>query len=392
MGGLIALFLALLSAEALSQEPPSLAEVVSRTLQNLPQLKKSQAFKELATAWKERGGFWLAGPTTLGASFEHFPDTGAWGGGLELTFTLWKWNQKRGALEVAEEAEALPDLFRRYLRWEASGLVRELVWEVRLLESRLRFSQERLERARRLLKAVERQVAAGELGERDLLLARSDYLRRLIEHHRLEVETTHARHRYRLLTGLERLPEKISERLSSRKLQGHPLLRFLQARVRLLEARSRYARFESDTGDQQAFLSLGSRHQKGGDHGFVLSLTYPFGASPYNAPNVAEWRSQAVEAEVQLHQAHRDLRLRLEEATHRLELDRFRLSRLREQEELARKQLELADRLFEAGELALLDLLRIQEQALQALQEAEVARIEYQRDIAQYNQVVGETL
>lgn len=370
----------------------SLPEVVDHTLQNLPKVEQSQAFREVASAWQRRGAFWLAGPTTLEATFEHFPGNQNWSGGFNLIFTLWKWNQRASALAVSRQAHRLPQLFNRLLRWEAAGLARDLIWTLRESEVKLRFSKRKLETAKRLLATVERLVSAGELGQRDLLLARNEFLKRLMEHNRIEVEQIHARHNYHLLTGLEELPERIEETRSLRRAltSDHPLLAFLQGKIELFRARSRYAHFESDTGDQQAFLSVGSRHQKGGEHGLTIALSYPIGASPYNAPNVAEQRQQAIEAEVELHQAQRRIKLQLEEIEHRLELDRFRFEQAEQQRQIAEQQLKLADRLFEAGELDLLDYLRLQNQAFEALEAAELARVDYGRDIARYNQIVGE--
>ncbi len=389
---LVGMLFLLIGFSAVASDQPTLHQVVVGTVRNLPKLREREVLQQVASSWRRRGSFWLAGPTTLETSFEHFPERESWSGGLDITFTLWKWNQKGSALAVSERAGELPHLFDRLLQWEAAGLVRRLVWQIKVQEVKFRFSQRRLEIAKELLETVKRLVAAGELGRRDLLLARGEYLERLMDHDRAEVERVHIHHTYQLLTGFTTLPQKIEEPLSSREslLPDHPLLAFLQAKVELFRARSHYARFESSTGDQQAFLRIGSRHLKGGEHGFALSLSYPLGASPYNAPNIAEQRRAWIEAEVELGEAERSLKLELEELLHRLHLDRLQLERAREQRELAERQLRLARELFTAGELDLLDLLRLQERAFEALETAELAEIGYRRDVARYNQLVGE--
>jgi uncharacterized protein HemY len=57
--------------------------------------------------------------------------------------------------------------------------------------------------------------------------------------------------------------------------------------------------------------------------------------------------------------------------------------------DLARRQQDLAQAAFGAGELDLMDLLRIREQARLTIREAERQRIKVGRETARFNQVMG---
>ncbi|NYT46762.1 MAG: TolC family protein [Candidatus Methanofishera endochildressiae] len=111
--------------------------------------------------------------------------------------------------------------------------------------------------------------------------------------------------------------------------------------------------------------------------------------SAYIAPSVAAANREFIAAEANKEHIHRSLLEKLHEAEHELEVETAQLDIARQMQENAKKQLKIAQLSFTAGEIELMDFLRIQAHAQSALENAQESGIRFQRDIAFYNQAVG---
>ncbi|HEB77293.1 MAG TPA: TolC family protein [Methylothermaceae bacterium] len=377
----------------------TLAEVVEATLANFPRRRLISAFRQEARAWQRRADGLLAGPVMLGTTYsgdQVGDNTGAWNIDTDLTFMLWKWGQRSSAGQVAQLAARHAALYQKALALQVAGLVREALWDLRLKRIRYQTARKILAVEERLVAAVRRRVEAGDLARSDLLLAETDLLQRRAEAVTAEAEWMHARRRYLNLTGMNRAPERFIETRSEigSITEEHPLLIAAGARVEELKAKVRWSRFESDTGNQQIYLSIGSRHahaERGGPttHGIGANLTIPFGGGRYQAPNVAAEAVALAEAEAERAELKRRLQRELHEAEHALQVDAVQLEAAETRRRLAEQNLKLARQAFRAGEMALIDLLKIQKLAQEALQDARYWHVRLQQDEARYNQVVG---
>ncbi len=386
--------------DALRYDPDlTLAEVVETALANFPRSRLAAAFREEARAWRRRAGALLAGPVMLGTTYsgdQVGDDTGAWEIDNDLTFMLWKWGQRSAAGEVADRTAEHAVRYRRALALQVAGMVREALWDLRLKRTAYETARQLLAVNEKLVAAVRKRVEAGDLARTDRLLAETELLRRRAEAMTAEAEWMHARRRYLNLVRLDRAPQRFEETRAPFDAipPDHPLLAATAARIDALKARVRWTRFESDTGNQQVYLTVGGTHAKAGrggptTHGLMANLTIPFGGGRYQAPNVADEVVALAEVESERGELQRRLERELHEAEHILQVDALQLKAAEERHRLARENLELARQAFAAGEMDLIDLLRIQMLAQEALRDARQWRVRLGRDIARYNQVVG---
>jgi len=377
----------------------SLGEVVEAALLNFPRTRLADAYQERARAWDRRSGGILAGPVMLGASYngdQVGDDSGNWGIDTELTFMIWKWGQKQAASQVAEQATRFAGQYHRALALQVAGLVREALWDLKKKHSDYEILRKVYRFSDQLTEAVRKRVESGDLPRTDLLLAETDLLKHRAEALSAEAEWMHARRRYLNLTRLNKAPEAFEETLSDINAinADHPLLTAVSAKIEELTALVRWSRYESDTGNQQIYFTIGSFHQhaqKGGPttHGLSASLTIPFGGGGYQAPNVAEHSVSLAEAEVERGELKRRLERDLHEAEHNLQVDRVQLEAAETRRQLARRNLDLAHQAFRAGEMSLIDLLKLQVMTQTAIRDARRWQIQVKHDVARYNQAVG---
>ncbi len=377
----------------------TLGEVIEAATSNFPRSRLAEAFREQARAWDRRSGGILAGPVMLGVSYagdQVGDDTGQWGIDTDLTFMLWKWGQKSAAHEMADESALYARKFQEAMKLQVAGLVREALWDMALKRADNETARRVLEVSERLTEAVRKRVDAGDLPRTDLLLAETDLLKRRAQALTAEAEWMHARRRYLNLTRLERAPLGFKEILQPVEsiTPAHPLIAAATARIQQMKALVRWSRFESDTGNQQVYFSVGSRHQhaeRGGptNHGIAANLTIPFGGGRYQAPNVAEQSVALAEAEAARGDLKRRLERDLHEAEHNLEVDQVQLEAAKIRRELAQQNLSLARQAFDVGEMDLIDLLRLQVLAQEAIRDHRRWQLRVEMDVARYNQAVG---
>ncbi|WP_054774865.1 TolC family protein [Methylogaea oryzae] len=151
---------------------------------------------------------------------------------------------------------------------------------------------------------------------------------------------------------------------------------------------------KSKQGNQPTVL-VGTQHdwfQRGQarDDSTNLVVQVPFGGSDYNAPVEADANVKLSHAIADRDLLARQLERSLHEAKHHLEVDKAQLGVAVERKKLAERHFEISRTSFEAGEMELLDLLKIESAARTAIRDAELLAIQLKRDTARYNQVVGE--
>ncbi len=382
--------------DALVYDPKlGLSEVVEMTLANFPGTVRLKAFGEEARAWRRRSGSVFPGPLGLAGDYSG-ADTGNWAISTELIVPLWKWGQQATAKQVSETALKYAEAYASGLRLEVAGLVREALWELKLKEVEYAAARKILELSERLFAQVKRRVEVGDLPRTDLLLAETDLLKLKSEAVAAEAELMHARWRYLNLTQIEKAPANFEEVLKRKTITPeHPLIFALTLKIEEEQARMQYARYEADVGDQQILLSVGSHHEhvaQGGEtvNSLNARLSIPLFGGGYQAPNVAAVRVAVAELEAQRAETYRQLTRDLHEAEYLLQVDQIQLEQAETRRKLAEANLELSRKAFEAGEMDLIDLLKVQLMAQEALRDFERWQVQVKRDVARYNQVVGE--
>jgi cobalt-zinc-cadmium efflux system outer membrane protein len=380
-------------------ESLSLAGVVEATFRKYPQTALITAFEDEAHALERRSASWIAGYPMLYLQWiddRVIDDRGQSEVQTGYQIPFWMWNQRQASQTVADEARESAERFAKALRHEVAGLVRDALWNLRLMENRYELAKQIFEVSRQLTAVVQRRVELGDLARADLLLAESDQLEKKTALVQAEAELMHARQAYTNLTRLQRAPKSFTEPLSPQQGfdERHPAIAAANALVERAQAEVEYTRL-SKQGNQPSLL-IGTNHARGPreadfNNAANLVLQVPIGGEAYNAPFVAEANVALTERIAQRDGLLRQLERSLHEAVHNLEVDRATLEIAERRKTIAEDQLRMSRLAFETGEIALIDYLKIQASAQAAIRDAAERAILLQRDTAVYNQVVGVT-
>lgn len=383
---------------AMSTDPQlNLRSVVQSTLTHYPQTAVINAMSEEAEALQTRGNAWLSGPPAI--AFRYETDQVADNTGFreienELELPLWKWGQRASGRSLAEQASIQTHAYTQALSLQVTGLVREALWTIKLEDNLHHFAEQSVAVADRLLKTIKRRVELGDLARADVLLVASDRLEKLQALTEAETEMLHSRHDYLTLTHLAGIPENFVETRSERVAidDNHPALATATAQVQRKQAELQWL---TAAGSGQPALTLGGKSERDARGGhtiesFSAALSVPFGGRAHTGPEVAQARLQLTQAMAERDLLLRQLRKTLHEVEHTLAIGQRELSNVNQRRDLAQEHFKMSQKAFEAGELSLIDLLKIQERAQAAERNAIERALFIQRDTARYNQAVGE--
>jgi len=375
-----------------------LNDTVRITLERYPQTAVVGAKQQQTEALRRRSDSLLAKAPNFYAIYGNdspFDDTGYHYFETQLQLPLWKWGQRAAGHSLAEEADKETKAYAEALQLQVAGLVRDALWDLRLKENLHDLAEQALKLSDRLVETVERRVDAGDLPRADLVLAKSDRVEKKSALARAEAELMHARRRYITLTQSNRAPATFEERQSTQAkiVDRHPLLAAANAVIARLQANLHWVR-RTGSG-QQPSIYFGSRHEKNFANeptidSLNVAVTIPFGGDAVAAPKIAKANLALTEALAERQSLLRRLEQGLHEAEHELEVDQVERSLAEERKSLSEEYLRMSRIGFQAGEIQLIDLLRIQSRTQAAIRNAQERSIRLQRDIARYNQAVGE--
>jgi outer membrane protein, heavy metal efflux system len=378
----------------------SLRQVVETTFERYPQQALIAAYQEEARALEQRSSSWIAGYPMIYLQYIDDALLGQKAGLTEVQsgyqVPLWMWGQKAASEKVTDEARKAVGKYAIALKHELSGLVRDALWNIRLVENRRELARQIHEVAEKLVDVVQRRVELGDLAKADLLLAESDQLEKKTILLQAEAEVMHTRKAYQNLTRMIRAPKRFEETLSSKKSldERHPAMAAANATVERAQAEVEFTR-TSKQGNQPSILvgtNSAEINQQGdmGTGGNIV-LQVPIGGDDWHAPQVAQANIVLNEKIAQRETLWRQLEKALHEARHNLEVDKAALAIAESRKSIAETQLNMSKIAFEAGEIALIDYLKIQAGAQAAIRDAAQRAILVQKDMATYNQVIGVT-
>jgi len=376
----------------------TLSELVTRTLARAPSAGELESQAAFAAAWDARASNWLSAAPAL--SVHYRTDRFNADDGLEeyeagLTLPLWRWGEKSATTDFASSLDRETATARAQLRWEMAGAVRQGLWQIAAAEIDQAMAKRSAELASRIKVKVERAHDLGDTALGDVLIARSNHLQAANALIGKEAALLDAERSFAILTQDTVRPEFKAEDLS--KLTEipaeHVLITWLNSQVtRASAARNRIEK-SSRAGPS---LLLGPKRERGPNDAerydsLGLTLSFPFATSAHAAPEIAA-ANRALAGIVAERDRHlRRLQLMFHEAAHELMVVTEQLAAATESAALAKRQIEMGNRAFEAGELNLLNLLQIQNTALAAERDAALLGVARNRTIALYNQAVGDT-
>jgi len=384
--------------ELTMDERLTLRQVIDTTFERYPQSALITAFQEESRALEQRSSSWIAGYPMI---YLQYIDDALLGRDDGITnvqsgyqVPLWMWGQKEASQKVTEESKQAAEHYITALKHEIAGLVRNALWTLRLVENRRELARRIYEVAEKLTAVVQRRVELGDLARADLLLAESDQLEKKTLLVQAEAEVMHARKAYQNLTRMTRAPRRLEETLTPIKQfdERHPSLAAANASVERAQAEVELTR-HSKQGNQPTILvgtdSTQIDRQGTFGTGTNLVLQVPIGGDDWHAPQVAQANIVLNEKIVQRETLRRQLEKALHEAWHTLSVDRAALEIAERRKSIAETQINMSRIAFEAGEIALIDYLKIQAVAQAAIRDAAERAILVQKDTALYNQVLG---
>lgn len=378
-------------------ESLSLAAVLDRAVAGYPEALELEARAAEAEAWEDRGGDWLQDRPSLFLRYQ----TDRWGDdeGLDeyeagILLPLWSWRGRSATRSYGRSLQLESDAAGRALRWEVAGVLRTLTWDIELAENDVELAAESLEIATRLAATTTRREALGDAAVSDSLLAEAAALEAQAALTNARAALVDATRAYGTLTGLDRRPPPRRETQSPRTSIGpdHPALAYADAEVRRAEAARELAERTTAGGPD---LLIGPRRERAAngddfDDSVGLSLNVPFGPSSIRRTETAAAQRELDAARAARLRLLRRQTLARHEAAHGLESVRETLAAASRRAELAARHYEMAERAHAQGELDLMDLLRLQQSAFAAKRALRRLEIEESRQIAAYNQAVGE--
>ena len=379
----------------------TLGEVVNLTYERYPQSALVAAYEEESRALEQRSTSWIAGFPMI--YLQYIDDSLISNRGISDIQTgyqipVWMWGQKEASQRVTEEARFASQKYAIALKLEIAGLVRDTLWNLRIVENRREITKQIYEVAQRLTQVVRRRVELGDLSRQDELLAQGDELEKKTVYLEAEAEVMHARKAYQNLTRMSRAPAQFDE-IQSKKQdldQQHPSLAAADASVERAQAEVEFTR-RSKQGNQPSILvgtdstSVGVGGSRSREYGTGTNLVFqiPIGGDDWHAPAVAQANVALNERIVQRETLRRQLEKALHEARHNLEVDSAALVVLEQRRTIAESQIAMSRISFEAGEISLIDYLKIQSGAQAAIRDARERALMVKRDTAALNQVLG---
>jgi cobalt-zinc-cadmium efflux system outer membrane protein len=375
----------------------TLSQLLDQTLEKYPDRLINEALLQQAEALQTRGDSWLAGSTALLLDYADdriADDRGTREAAANLEFTVWNWGQRSAAQDVAETARTAASKQSVAVKLDVALLLRNALWTIALAESRLQQARSNLDISEQLLAKVRRRVELGDLPRADLLLAESDHLQNKTLLAQAEAELMHSRKAYISLTQSNRLPINYQETLSALQdiSPDHPLLEAVNALVARKQAAIEWAKTTDSINQPKVYIGgKTSRDQRGTAdmQSANIGVVIPFGHGTYDAPEIAAANLELNQVLAQREHLQRSLEKALHEAEHVLEVNRVELQIARQMKTIAEQHLKMMQTSFEAGEINLLDLLKVQARSLEAIRNAKEQEVKLQRNIALYNQAVG---
>jgi outer membrane protein TolC len=374
----------------------SLPKLVDLTMAQTPDASWLSSLEQEAKALSERGQSWVAGAPQAGLRFQeatsgtlHYVDA-------TINVPLWNFGQRDAQQTIGQQAQASAETQAAATKLRVAGLIRTALWDMEL--QKIRFEQAQIEVAtfEKLQKKIGKQVELGDLPRADLLLAETELLQKRSLLILAEAELMHARKRYANITRTAKVPANFQENLVPLKelSQSHPALVALNS---LIERKQAELNALELVGSGQTNLAIGVNSDRPSNNdprsnkteSFNIGVVVPFGGSAHNQPHIAAINVELNKLIAEREQLYRDLEQAHHEAEHNLEVNQAALAIANELKQTSEAHFKMTQLSYSVGEINLLDLLKIQVRAQQAVLNAKERAVMLQRDQAFYNQAVG---
>ncbi len=373
----------------------SLKDVLNETVKHQPQQANLNSQQFGVSAKQALADSWL--PNAPAITLYHQNDRIGSGRNerdyqATLELPLWLPNQREAREKVAELSALNLEASQSALAIQTAGLLREAVWGIAFNENELALTEAKYQSALALEEKVNKSFQAGEAAKTDLLLAQQETLEasknKLLAH----AELMHARFRYKLVTGLNQIPQDFSEEKSSLdNYEQSPVWLAVLAKVQYAEEQRNLANIEKKENIQ---VLINARNSQGAfdtqyNQSMGLSIRIPFATPARTTPIAAASEMSLGQALSEREELKRVLEAALHEAEHNLEVSEDEQALAKQHWEIASESLRLAEKAYALGEHDLATLIRIKSQTFDAERKYRAVQIQHQWNIARYNQAVG---
>ena len=375
----------------------TLHDLVEKALPNYPNSQLLAAKKRVLAAHQIQANSLLPGSAALilrNQNDQLLSRNGEteWEAGVE--FPLWLSGQRKAREAIANIASQNLSADAQYLRLQLTGMVRDALWDIQLMQGLADIAKEKYAAVSQLQRDIELRVTLGDMAQKDLLIAQTETLQAESERINAEAEVQHAKFRYKNLTGLSMIPAEFAE-IKSAKVEvqeTHPALIDANSKIALSAEQRNLVRIENR---DNSTLTIGTRSLRGANdtelnNSIGITLRIPLQSATRNAPLQAAAEMQYAENQAHLSQLKLLLAAAMHEAEHNLEIGILQLEVLTKQNAIAQQSLSVTRKAFQLGELDLSDLMRVQTQAFNAERSLKNQQIQQLWNTARYNQAVGE--
>ncbi len=338
----------------------------------------------------------LAGPPSL----EFSQRTDRWHGAtgsreneVGVGVPVWLPGQRSARVASSEIGLRLADAVMASSRLRLAGEVREAAWTIAAARAALGITEDQATYLKQLAADVLRRVGAGDLARSDWLAAEAEALGAATAVLDAQVRLNAALNRWKLLTGLDALPDPNESVPTGVAIAGsHPdaeLAAFSHDRAKRqadVAANSRWDAPEFSLKFREDIPATGIPAQRS----IGIGIRIPLGASERGLTQFAEAQSNRTTAE--LHNLREQERLAAEVMNAKLALALAQRGLAAEQQRAQRltERADLIEKSFKLGESPLGDLLRAKSAAIQAVASRAKQEATAGLEAARLRQAIGE--
>lgn len=366
-----------------------------------PEARSLNSHQEAAQAQRAVADGWLAGPPALEFSTKGDQLDGNDGAQEHIagvSAPIWLPGERASTGAVADAHRQAVQSRMRAAQLRTAGLLRADYWQWQraILESQL--AAERVKKARQLAADVARRVRAGDLSRLDQHQAEALAAQAEMDQQNTKTQLMAASQQLRSLTG--RLPESSGRpELNPEPLPPdfnlqevrHPSLQSLADQAQIAQSNAALTRIQTRANPEVSFSATRERDDRNEHYqgSLTLGIRIPLGSDSRNRARQALAQADAIEAETQWELARERASAERESALQRFEIARQQQQLAAQRNQLVQESLGFIEKSFRLGETDLPNRLRAEREAIEAQQQAALAKLELAAATSGLRQALG---
>lgn len=389
------------SAQAASPESPRLGQLFEAAWARQPEARSLSARQESANAQREFADGWLAGPPALEFSSKGDQLNGN-GGTREhvagISAPIWLPGERSGTGAVADAQRQAVQSRLLAAQLRTAGLLRADYWQWQRALLEVQLAAERVKKARQLSSDVARRVRVGDLSRLDQHQAEALAVQAELDQQTAKTQLLAATQQLRSLTGRLLEPPARPE-LSGEPLppdfnlqEGrHPTLQTLADQAHIARTNAALARIQTRDNPELSLSTMRERDDRSEHYegSLTVGIRIPLGSSSRNRARQASAQADAIEADTQLELAREQAAAAREAAVQRFESARQQQQLATQRNQLVQESLGFIEKSFRLGETDLPNRLRAEREAIEAQQQAALAKLELAAATSGLRQALG---